>query len=60
MACNEIFSLIYYKQLDLLVIEIGWMVIEIWEGGNLTTLADSLGIELLKKTCYKHSESCMR
>ena len=40
---NEIFSLIYYKQLDLLSIQIGWMVLEIWE--NPPNLADSLGIE---------------
>ena len=42
---NELFSLLYYKQLDVLVFEIGWMVLEIWEGGNPPNLADSLGIE---------------
>ena len=31
--------------LDLLLFEIGWMVLEIWEGGNPPNLADSLGIE---------------
>ena len=30
---------------DLLVIEIGWIVLEIQEGGTPPNLADSLGIE---------------
>ena len=48
---NELFSLLYYKQLDLLVIEIGWMVLEIYGKGKSAKILhtiDNTGLSSIK------------